>query len=190
MPKPHPTRQFVAATFICCLSTCLTACHPHAPVPDRQSIRLAGESGLAPPSTDRDLNAVVVPPLGWKPEPVKVSPKHRHQIWISPSGNTAYGVILFHLPLPVGSNLALRGFLNQMKNTEGTADLLRREDDDTLPGIRFVVDGAFYTVSGNLTTAGFSGWVVYAATVRAKPVDTTELFTATRAREQTHVNLP
>ena len=159
-------------------------------VPTTQSIRLAATSGLQPPVTDEKLKAIVVPPIGWKPEPVKFSDKHRHQIWISPSGNTAYGVIYFSLPFPIGNNLAMDGFLRQMKNTEGTADLLSREEDDKLGGIRFVADGAFYEVHGNLTAAGFHAWVVYAATVRAKAVNVVELKTAERAREQTHVNVP
>lgn len=160
------------------------------PMPTSQSIRQAATSGLQPPVADDRLKAIVVPPIGWKPEPAKVSPKHRHQIWISPGGTTAYGVIYFSLPIPVGSNWALDGFLRQMRNTEGTANLINRQDDDRLPGIRFVADGAFYTVHGNLTAAGFHAWVVYAASVRAKPVNSAELKTAEFAREQTRVNLP
>jgi hypothetical protein len=158
--------------------------------PSSQSIQKAASSGLQPPVADDKLKAIVVPPIGWKPEPAKFSANHRHQIWISPGGNTAYGVIYFNLPFPIGSNLALDGFLRQMRNTEGTANLLSRQDDDKLPGIRFVADGAFYTVHGNLTAAGFHAWVAYAATVRAKPVNPAELKTAELAREQTRVNLP
>jgi hypothetical protein len=171
--------------------TGMIGCCPATPaVPTTQSIRNAVRSGLQPPVVDDKLKAIVVPPVGWKPEPVKFSPKHRHQIWISPSGNTAYGVIYFSLPFPVGTSLALDGFIRQMRSTEGTATLLSQKDDDRLGGIRFVADGAFYTVHGNLTTDGFHGWVVYAATVRAKPVNTAELKTAELAREQTRVDLP
>ncbi len=166
------------------------SCQGNDPVPTKASIHLAASSGLQPPFTDEKLKAIVVPPLGWKPEPVKFSDKHRHQIWISPGGNTAYGVIYFNLPFPVGNNLAMDGFLRQMRNTEGTANLLSRQDDDKQGGIRFVADGAFYEVHGHLTAAGFHAWVVYAATVRAKPINAQELSTAGQAREQTQVNIP
>jgi hypothetical protein len=169
----------------------IAGCGPTKPaVPTSQSISQAVTSGLQSPTIDDKLKAIVVPPVGWKPEPVKFSDKHRHQIWISPSGNTAYGVIYFSLPFPVGSSFALDGFIRQMRNTEGTANLLSRTDDDKLPGIRFVADGAFYTVHGNLTADGFHAWVVYAAKVRAKPVNAAELKTAEFAREQTRVDLP
>jgi hypothetical protein len=142
---------------------------------------------LDSPTKSDVLRAVVSPPAGWKPEPLKASEKHKHQIWISPSGNTAYGVIFFIMPWPVGQELALRGFLNQMERTEGRATLVSRENDDELPGIRFVADGGLYTVRTNLIIDGFEGWAFYAGTVRGKPVDEQELAIAEAAREQTRV---
>ena len=44
-------------------------------------------------------------PDGWTAEPLKKSGRHSHQIWLSPTGETAYGVIHFSLPLPVGPEL-------------------------------------------------------------------------------------
>jgi len=142
---------------------------------------------LQPARMDDVLKAVVDPPVGWRAEPLKASDKHKHQIWISPSGNTAYGVIYFTMPWPVGQDLALIGFLNQMKRTEGQATLVEKEPDDQLPGIRFVAEGGLYTVRTNLIIDGFQGWAFYAGTVRGKPVDNAELTTAEAARERTHV---
>jgi hypothetical protein len=157
----------------------------------RRSAAVATTQGtdiaLAWPTKNDVLKAVVVPPVGWKAEPLKASDKHKHQIWLSPSGNTAYGVIYFTMPWPVGQDLALVGFLNQMRRTEGQATLISKQTDDDLPGIRFVADGGLYTVRTNLIIDGFEGWAFYAGTIRGKPVDSAELATAEAAREQTHV---
>src|SRR4051812_10699707 len=106
------------------LLSVVVGCQSHKPrrapaVPTSQAVRLAEAEGLTPPTKDPVLAAVVVPPAGWKAEPLKETEKHKHQVWLSPSGNTAYGVIFFTMPWPVGQDLALWGFLQQMKRTEG-----------------------------------------------------------------------
>jgi hypothetical protein len=130
---------------------------------------------------------VCIPPLHWKPDPLKQSSTHTHEVWLSPTGRTAYGVIYFHLPLPVGHDLALWGFLNQMRASEGEATLIEKKWDPNLGALRFVAEGGQYTVRTNLFVHGFSGWAVYAGTLRAYPVDQAELELAERAREDTAV---
>ncbi len=147
-------------------------------------------TGLPPPTVDPLLHAAVVPPVGWVPDPPKVSDRHRHQVWISPGKSTAYGVIAFQLPLPVGPSLALWGFVREMTKREGEANVTARQDDPKLPGIRFTVQGGRYTLRANLTTDGSRGWVVYAGTLRAKPIDAAELKLAEQARDATRVGLP
>ena len=61
----------------------------------------APADGLERPVYLPDIEAVVVPPLGWSPDEIKESSRHAHQVWVSPSGKTAYGVIHFSLPFPV-----------------------------------------------------------------------------------------
>lgn len=167
-------------------------CHPprRAAMPATQAARLAQASGLSVPTKLDAVNAVVVPPLGWTAEPLKSSEKHKHQIWLSPSRNTAYGVIFFTLPWPVGPDLALWGFLKQMKKTEGEATLINKQEDEQLPGMRFTAQGGLYLVRTNLIVEGFNGWAIYAGTVRGKPVDEGELIVAEHAREQTAVVSP
>jgi len=151
----------------------------------------AAKLGLTNPAVDPDVMAEVTPPVGWSAEPLKASSKHKHQIWISPDHSTAYGVIYFSLPLPVGPDMALAGFLNGMKKTEGRAELLSKEYDSALGqhgGIRFVADGGLYTVRTNLQVDGFDGWAVYAGTVRDKPINQANLQIAEAAREHTRVN--
>ena len=142
------------------------------------------------PLADPLLHAAVVPPIGWRPDPPKVSADSRHQVWISPGKSTAYGVIAFRMPIPAGPTLAYWGVLREMRRVEGEAHELDRRNDAALPGIRFVVEGGPYTVHANLTTDGLRGWVVYAGTLRRNPVNVAELELAERAREATRVGLP
>ena len=128
---------------------------------------------------------MVVPPAGWRLALRKADTRHIHKVWISPSGATAYGVIFFHLPFPVGPDLALLGFLQQMKIAEGAANLITRSDDAALPGVRFVADGTHYRIRAKLTTAGFEGWTCYAGTRLDRPVNEPELDVDVMAREQT-----
>ncbi len=147
-------------------------------------------TGLSSPLPVETVEAIATPPLGWKPEPLKKSSNHTHQVWISPSGNTAYGVIHAHMPLPVGPDLALSGFLSNMRRTEGEGVLISKEHDPKLPGIRFVAEGGRYRLRAYLITHDWVCWVVYAGTLRGKAEVPDELALAERARDATIVGLP
>lgn len=135
------------------------------------------------------MQAVVFPPVGWHAEPLKQSQNHRHQVWLSPSGHTAFGVIFIHLPLPVGQDLALWGFMREMRRSEGEANLISKEWDANLSATRFVAEGGLYRVRVNLFVDGWSAWAVYAGTLRGAPVEPNELDLAERARDYTGVGL-
>ena len=138
------------------------------------------------------VEAMVAPPPGWQPDPLKTSTTHSHQVWISPSGNTAYGVIRMNLPLPfIGPDLVLRPFLDEMRRSEGEATLLSRKTDRRLPGpgIRFVAEGGEYKIRTNLMTRGFRAWAVYAGTRRDAPESLDELDQAEQARERTRIGI-
>ena len=144
--------------------------------------------GLTAPARFEAVDAMVVVPPGWRQEPLKSSDRHKHQVWLSPSGSTAYGVIRMKLPLPVGPETVLRmGVMPEMKRTEGEAVLLSSYRDNTLPGVRFVAEGGRYLLRSNLMTRGWRGWVVYAGTLRDQPVNDAELALAELARENTRV---
>jgi hypothetical protein len=145
---------------------------------------------ICAPSADADLQTMVTPPIGWKPDPLKITDKSRHRVWISPGGSTAYGVIYFNLPLPVGAGLAFGGFMDQMKKTTGEAIIISKAEDDQLPGYRFVADGGHYRIRCNLMTQGFHGWAIYAGSLRARPVNECEVKIAEEAREETRIGLP
>ncbi|MGD0766708.1 MAG: hypothetical protein ABSB42_00635 [Tepidisphaeraceae bacterium] len=171
------------------LGTTGCAAHPKSnqiPPPAAASDTL----NLTPPYFDSDVMAVCDPPIGWIARPLRTAPNNVHQVWRSPTGDTAYGVIHFHMPLPVGGGLALSGFLAQMKKTEGAAKLLDRQDDPNLPGIRFVAEGALHTLRANLIVNGWEGWAVYAGTRQNRPINQKELDLAIAARERTRVGRP
>ena len=191
---PRPTGPLLALVLILALAF---GC---SPVPSqRPSAQLAAWTEttaatrpdlLTPPAPVAAVEAVCVPPAGWRAEPLKKSSSHSHQVWLSPTGDTAYGVIRFSMPLPVGEDLALVGFLNQMKSHEGEANLLSKERDPNLPGLRFVAEGGLYTIRTNLIVSGWGGWAIYAGTLRKHPVRPEELDLAEAARESTRVGLP
>lgn len=135
-----------------------------------------------------ELEAVVVPPVGWKADPLKRTRSHAHQAWISPTRRTAYGVIRINLPLPfIGPDAVLPRFINEMRQTEGEGRLLSRRHDSRLPGLRFVAEGGQYRLRANLMTRGFRAWAVYAGSLRAQPEMPDEIAVAESAREETKI---
>jgi hypothetical protein len=146
--------------------------------------------GLTVPEELEVVEATVVPPAGWHADPLKASSRHNHQVWISPSGNTAYGIIRFSMPLPVGAEMALNhGFLPEMRKAEGVATLISSERDPELPGLRFIVEGKTYRLRTNLITRGWRGWAIYAGTLVDKEIVPDELALAELARDHTEVGL-
>jgi hypothetical protein len=136
------------------------------------------------------LQTIVTPPVDWKQIPHKTTPRSEHDTWVSATGDTAYGVLFIRLPLPVGANITLDQFLKEMRKKEGDAILLEKQDDPAIDGIRFVCEGGIYKIRAKLMTRGFRAWVIYAGTLRAKPVREDELKVAERAREATIIGLP
>jgi hypothetical protein len=146
--------------------------------------------GLTVPAQLPAVEATVVPPAGWQADPLKASSRHNHQVWISPSGNTAYGIIRFSMPLPVSAEMALHhGFLPEMKKAEGVATLISSRRDPDLPGLRFIAEGKQYRLRTNLITRGWRGWAVYAGTLLDKEIVPEELALAELARDHTTVGL-
>jgi hypothetical protein len=88
-------------------------------------------------------------------------------------------------------NRILNEFLDGMRKTEGSAELLDRRVDPALAGgiggIRFVARGGRYTIRANLVSKGRYAWVWYAGTLTGQPIDEAELRAAEAAREQTVV---
>ena len=141
--------------------------------------------GLTEPTVRKDLEAAVTPPLGWTAQPLKGSSNHTHQIWMSPSSNTAYGVIRFTMPFPLGVETALWGFMREMKRIEGDARLLSKQRDPDIKGLRFVARGREHTVRASILTRGTRGWAIYAGTFTGREPVADELELAERARDHT-----
>lgn len=148
------------------------------------------------PEAVESVEAVCPVPAGWVAEPLKQGNNHKHQIWISPSGHTAYGVLLVSLPFPAALlptsyrlQRVLDGFLAEMKKREGRADLIERSDAPELGGIRFVAEGGQYKVHANLIVRGLRAWFVYAGTRQDESVIPDELAIAEQVRDGTKVGL-
>ena len=150
---------------------------------------LPGTEGLCDPYFEQSVDALVAPPESWEPQPLKKSALHTHQIWVSPTSRTAYGVIHFRLPFPVGYDPVLWYFMREMRRTQGKAELLAKQWDPNQRMMRFVAEGGRYAIRTNLSLRGLGGWIVYAATLRNESVDPDELDLAERAREHTIVGV-
>jgi hypothetical protein len=186
-PRQHAQRRsffalLLAGIFLAACSGCRHYYHPRAVQPPMQ--------GLMPARPNDDVQAMVTPPVGWTPQELKFSDRHTHQIWLSPTGDTAYGVIRFKLPLPVGYRLLLNRFLAEMRRVEQTATLISKQDDPDLPGIRFVAESSIHRVRVNMTIHGFRAWAFYAGTIVGRPENKAELELAERAREASSPGLP
>lgn len=184
MTLMYRTPAIVALALACFFGA---GCQSSGPLPVPRTLALSDGLEAAPLA---EVQAVCAPPSGWTAEPLKASARHTHQVWISPSGNTAYGVIRMRLPIPVGPDLVLWGFMNEMRRVEGEGKLIAKEDDEHLPGLRFIAEGGRYRVRTNLVTSGRTAWAVYAGTIRGASIDEDELYLAERARESTSPGLP
>jgi hypothetical protein len=131
-----------------------------------------------------ELDASPFVPTGWLVQPLKKKSNSTHTTWVSPTGRTAYGVIYFRLPLPVGAELAFRyGFLPAMRQAEGEAKVLEQKWDAASRSLRFVVEGGQYKLRSIMVVRGLSGWTYYAGTLRSQPEDHVELKIAEDAKE-------
>jgi hypothetical protein len=185
MMRGATTWGLIAVTLVFITAGCRTSPRHAAPLPMPSG--LPTDDGLDSATYADALAATVSPPEGWKPDVLKESGRHKHRVWLSPTGRTAYGVIHFSLPLPVGHDPVLWYFLREMKRSEGEAELLSKQWDPNLRAVRFVAQGGLYTIRTNLLVRGFNGWAVYAGTLTSDPIAIDELELAERAREHTIV---
>jgi hypothetical protein len=147
-------------------------------------------AGLGQTESREDLHVTARAPEGWTTEPIKTTATTIHQIWISPTGRTAFGVIYARLPLPVGAELALWGFMREMKKSQGEAELLDKNRDEHLDGLRFSARGRFYSIEAVLYAHGWDCWVSYAGRYSDKEADEGELALARLARERVMMGSP
>lgn len=147
----------------------------------------AAWQGLAGLVFVAEVETTCAPPEGWRMEFREDEGAQGHVVWISPSGATAYGVGHFSMPLPVGPELASRGFVRRMRQEEGEVVVRERQHDAELGGVRFVAEGKEHILRVNLVTRGWRGWAVYAGTKQDRPVKAAELDVAERARENTRM---
>ena len=128
--------------------------------------------------------------MGWTLQRSDNTARYIQRVWVSPSGKTSYGVVRFNLPFPVGDEIALNGFLAQLRRDEGEAVLLSESKDAAQDRLIFAAEGGRYRLNGIIVTRGFHGWVVYDGTLRNQSRALDELASAVQARENTRLGLP
>jgi hypothetical protein len=180
-------RLFVRATIVP-LAALAGCAHSNAPADFRPSARPATTSPTtlptAPLQTFSTFSAHANPPEGWTLSTTSVDDRHEHMTWVSPSGDTAVGVIYFKLPWPVGHEIAFRyGFLPEMRRGEGEAEVLEKNWDPAIEGLRFVVNSRNFRVSSKFLVRGLRGFATYSGTKRALPVNEVEERQAIEVRE-------
>ncbi len=174
-----------SALLVAALTGCASEYKQPLPPPASQPIA----DGLVLPTFVAVLDAYAVPPLGWTLDNEGGDDRSHHRTWVSPTGKTAYGVVFFKLPIPVGHELALEyGFLPEMKKNAGEANLIAKQWDEQIEGLRFEVEGGPYYLRTSFFVRGLQGWAIYAGTRRDQPIEPAELKLAEVAREKTVVN--
>ncbi len=138
------------------------------------------------------VEAFVVPPDGWRLDPPKGSDQHTHLTWISPSGDTAYGVIYIELPVYAFATkwmheIAFDRFIDQMRQDQGEAQLHAKRWNGSEKQMEFEVEGGLYRMQAFLSLRGTSGWAVYSGRLRERQINPDEMAIAHRARDATLV---
>jgi hypothetical protein len=136
-----------------------------------------------------ELGLIADAPEGWNMRVESQDARHTHLVWESPSGATAFGVIMFKMPWPVGHEAAFKyGFLASMRRAEGEANLITKSWTDDRSELRADVEGGKFLVRMRFIVRGVRGWSVYAGTLRSQPINTEELKLAESSRNAASIS--
>lgn len=185
-PSPTDARsnQILHRSAVVFLLVAMTGCATKYKRPSPPASSATSTPTTQPVREFKMFIAEIDPPAGWQYKLNSQDHDHEHVTWVSPSGDTACGILYFRMPFPVGHELAFKyGFLAEMKRKEGVANVLTKEWDPKLPGLRFTVESKLYLTRGNFFVHGWEGWMVYAGTRLDRPVNETDLKIAERVRE-------
>jgi hypothetical protein len=180
-----------------CLAACLVGCAGRSTLKEDERPTSRPVASLGVGFFEERVEAFVIPPTGWTMDPPKVSDERTHLTWLSPSRDTAYGVVYFSVPtiatlLPEGRWLheqAVGKYVEGFQEEEPDAELVDNEWDDRLNAMRVEVEGGPYHVRSILALRGGSGWNVYAGSTRGEPIVEEEYDLAVQAREATRFGL-
>lgn len=138
------------------------------------------------------VEAFITPPAGWNIDKEEINDERTHLVWLSPSRETAYGVVYakapFYLPaMKMFHEKALDRVIEAFRDDQGEAELLSQQWDDDRKAMRFEAKGGLYHIRSILTVRGKSVWTVYAGTRNGREPVPDELAIAESAREATLV---
>lgn len=186
-----------ASTAIAALSAIAVGCARDGtfPVSERRQAELAriaagqgspgeGDGGSDLITLDK-FSVYATPPAGWELKRNNAGDdRAEHVVWISPTNRTAFGIIFFKMPFPVGHDLAFRyGFLAEADKREGPVNVVEKRWDEQIEGLRFIVDTQKYRVQAKMFVRGSRGWATYAGTRNDMPLEIAERDQAIAARE-------
>lgn len=136
-----------------------------------------------------ELGVAADAPVGWTIRTVSEDARHTHLVWESPSGATAFGVIAFKMPWPVGHEAAFKyGFIASMRRAEGEANVLTKNWTDDRSELRADVEGGKFLVRMRFIVRGVRGWSIYAGTLRSQPINEEELKLAESSRNAASIS--
>ena len=175
------------------LAACARSTLRHDELPGAREVEGVGTGYF-----EHRVEALVVPPEGWTLDPPKITSRHTHLAWLSPTGDSAYGVILGHIPwwVPVALMSArtlhdktLEQVMIHMRKDQGEAVLLGHRWDGRARKLSFEAEGGLYRIDSIITVRGYSAWIVYVGRLREHQPNEPELAVARKAREATRVGL-
>ncbi len=136
-----------------------------------------------------ELGVIAEAPAGWTVRTVSQDARHTHLVWESPTGATAFGVIAFRMPWPVGHEAAFKyGFIASMRRAEGEANVLSKDWTDDRSELRADVEGGKFLVRMRFIVRGVRGWSIYAGTLRNQPINPDELTLAESSRNTASIS--
>lgn len=187
LPWPGLIPAALLAGALLCLGGCTRSTLRAGEVPTSRPIEGIGQGFF-----EERVEAFVVPPQGWERDPPKTSDRHTHLVWLSPTGDTAYGVIYMKLPIPLLAtrpfhNTVLNRFLQQMRADQGEATLLEKQWQPDARRMDFEAEGGLYRIDASLIVRGMSGWAVYTGVLREGEENPEEIELGDRARRETKV---
>ena len=163
----------------------LAGCQGAKPIEHKRLIEhqaLLDFSGLKAPETLEDVRGRAGLPESWKAQPPQKTSLYTHGQWKSPSGHTAVGTVLIHLPLPLSADMVC-WFAKREYTKRAEDGKLIREWKDALGRRWFEAENNKYHVRGYCMAQGFHAWIVYFGYKTQSPPNFDEIALAARSAD-------
>ena len=174
-----------ASLALACGLSLLAGCQGMKPIEHKRLIEhqaLIDFSGLKAPETHEAIRVLAGLPESWKAPPAQKTGLYTHTQWKSPSGHTAVGAVLIHLPLPLSADTVV-WFAKREYTKKADDGKLIREWKDALGRRWFEAENNKYRVRGYCLVQGFQAWIVYFGYRTQHPPNFDEISLAARSAD-------